>query len=118
VSRARRIFTALIYTMVLVSAADRDMTDAELLTIGEMVNYLPIFREYDTDQLTEVAQDCAKLLGDADGLEKAFALIKPPPRDDPLRAGAGPACRRRHRAQRPRPPHGVVAPPRHSPPGG
>jgi tellurite resistance protein len=62
--------------MVLVSAADRDMTDAELLTIGEMVNYLPIFREYDTDQLTEVAQDCAKLLGDADGLEKAFALIK------------------------------------------
>ena len=29
--------TALIYTMVLVSAADRDMTDAELGEIGELV---------------------------------------------------------------------------------
>ena len=26
--------TALVYTMVLVSAADRDMTDSELMTIG------------------------------------------------------------------------------------
>ena len=68
--------TALIYTMVLMSAADRDMTDAELRAIGEIVNYLPIFHGYDTDELTEVAQDCAKLLGDEDGLEKAFALIK------------------------------------------
>lgn len=68
--------TALIYTMVLMSAADRDMTDAELRTIGEIVRYLPIFRGYDTDHLTEVAGECAQLLGDSDGLERAFELIK------------------------------------------
>jgi hypothetical protein len=33
--------TALIYTMVMVSAADRDMTDAELQTIGDIVKRPP-----------------------------------------------------------------------------
>jgi len=68
--------TALIYTMVLMSAADRDMTDAELRTIGEIVNYLPIFRDYDPSKLIPVAKDCANLLTDDDGLEKAFAIIR------------------------------------------
>lgn len=69
-------YTALIYTMVLMSAADRNMTDNELRTIGEMVNYLPIFEDYDTDRLPAAARECANLLGDEDGLEKAFTLIK------------------------------------------
>jgi len=33
---------ALVYVMVMVSAADRNMTDAEMKTIGEIVNFLPI----------------------------------------------------------------------------
>ena len=33
--------TALIYTMVLVSASDSDMTDAELGMIGDIVRHLP-----------------------------------------------------------------------------
>ncbi|MEE9140226.1 MAG: tellurite resistance TerB family protein [Alphaproteobacteria bacterium] len=69
-------YTALIYTMVLMSAADRDMTDQELRTIGEMVSYLPIFRDYDTNQLPEAAKECAQLLSKEDGLDEAFALIK------------------------------------------
>ncbi len=68
--------TALIYTMVLMSAADRNMTDNELRTIGEMVNYLPIFQDYDADRLPAAASECAKLLADEDGLETAFTLIK------------------------------------------
>ena len=68
--------TALIYTMVLVSAADRDMTDPELRTIGEIVNYLPVFRDYDKKRLTKDARGCAKLLADEDGLDKALAMIK------------------------------------------
>jgi len=68
--------TALIYTMVLVSAADRDMTDAELRTIGEIVRYLPVFRDFDANKLPAAAQGCAKLLGDEDGLDRAFAMIK------------------------------------------
>ncbi len=67
--------TALIYTMVLVSAADRDMTDAELHTIGEVVKHLPVFRDYDLTGLPETARDCANLLADPDGLDKAMAQI-------------------------------------------
>ena len=68
--------TALIYTMVLVSAADDDMTDAELRTIGEIVSYLPVFADYDRDNLVQAAKDCAALLGDEDGLERAFDQIE------------------------------------------
>ena len=67
--------TALIYTMVLMSASDRDMTDAELQTIGEMVKFLPVFADYDLSNLTTVAGDCADILADEDGLEKALDQI-------------------------------------------
>ena len=67
--------TALIYTMVLVSAADQDMTDAELRTIGEIVRYLPVFQDYDTAKLPQATAGCAKLLADQNGLEMAFAMI-------------------------------------------
>ncbi len=67
--------TALIYTMVMVSAADRDMTDSELQTIGEIVKHLPVFKDYDTANLPALAQDCANLLADPDGLDKAVEQI-------------------------------------------
>lgn len=67
---------ALIYTMVLVSAADRDMSDAEMRAIGEIVGYLPIFRDYDLELLPKTAEACAEMLDLDDGLDKAFALIK------------------------------------------
>ena len=67
--------TALIYTMVMVSAADRDMTDPELQTIGDIVKHLPVFADYDSSQITKTAQDCATLLADPDGLDKALTLI-------------------------------------------
>ena len=68
--------TALIYTMILVSAADRNMTDAELRTIGEIVRYLPIFKKFDLDKLPKVAADCAEILDDDEGLDKALEVIK------------------------------------------
>jgi tellurite resistance protein len=68
--------TALIYTMVLVSAADADMTDAELNSIGETVRYLPVFRDFDTERLPEIAENCTELLGHHDGLDTAMAQIK------------------------------------------
>jgi tellurite resistance protein len=67
---------ALIYTMVLVSAADQNMTDSELRTIGEIVSFLPVFRDYDPAQLIHTASGCAELLSDDDGLESAFDAIK------------------------------------------
>ncbi len=67
--------SALIYTMVLVSAADRNMTDSELKTMGEIVRYLPVFRGYDPDSLPGTAKTCAELLGDDQGLDKALDII-------------------------------------------
>jgi tellurite resistance protein len=67
---------ALICTMVIVSAADRDMTDAELAIIGDIVGHLPVFRGFDRNNLPKVLEDCSKLLDRDDGLEEAFGEIK------------------------------------------
>ncbi len=66
---------ALIYTMVLVSAADRDMTDNEMQTIGELVRYLPAFRNYDREQLPKAAAACAEMLQGERGLDRALDAI-------------------------------------------
>ena len=66
---------ALIYTMVLVSAADRDMTDNEIQTIGELVRHLPVFDNYDRNQLPKAAASCAELLQGEQGLDKALDAI-------------------------------------------
>lgn len=67
---------ALIYVMVLVSGADRNMTDAELRSIGEIVNYLPIFRDYDKGRLTSDAANCAEVLSGEEGLETVLRMAK------------------------------------------
>src|SRR4029078_7730269 len=67
---------ALIYTMVLVSASDRNMTDAELETMGDTIGHLPIFKDYDRSLLAKTAAACAEFLDDAERLQKALELIK------------------------------------------
>lgn len=67
--------TALIYAMVLVSASDGDMTDAELQTIGDIIQHLPVFQDFDQSALAKTAEDCAELLADRDGLEVAGGMI-------------------------------------------
>jgi len=67
--------TALIFTMVLVSAAEGEMTDAELETIGRQVRYLPVFKDFDHDRLTDVGRNCAELLRRDDGLDLASDMI-------------------------------------------
>ena len=66
---------ALIYTMVLVSAADREMTDAELRAIGKLVEHLPIFEDYVNDHLPQAAASCADLLQEEHGLDTVLALV-------------------------------------------
>ena len=67
---------ALVYTMVQVSAADNNMPDVELQSIGDMVMHLPVFRDFDRANLTQITSECAKLLQDKDGLEKALSAVK------------------------------------------
>jgi tellurite resistance protein len=66
--------TALIYVMVAMAAADSDMTDNELLTIGNIIRSLPIFRDYDQDQLPNAAEDCAAILTEDGGFDTLVGL--------------------------------------------
>src|SRR5438128_1764046 len=68
--------SALIYTMVLASAAGSGVTDTELRTIGDIVTHLPIFAEYDNKQLTKTLSACSDLLQKENGLELALKEIK------------------------------------------
>ena len=67
---------ALIYTMVIVSAADSDMPDAELRIIADIVGDLPVFRDFDRRELPRVLNDCTDLIGRDDGLEETLKAIK------------------------------------------
>ncbi|HEX3535398.1 MAG TPA: tellurite resistance TerB family protein [Stellaceae bacterium] len=66
----------LIYTMVIVSAADRELPESELQTIGDIVGSLPAFRGFDRKSLPGLLNDCAELLSRDDGLEKTLDAIK------------------------------------------
>jgi tellurite resistance protein len=67
--------SALIYTMVLASASDSDMTDAELGMIGDIVQHLPIFNGFDANGLPDVASRCVDLLSGANGLDHTLEVI-------------------------------------------
>lgn len=67
--------TALIHTMVLVSAADGNMTDNEIARIGDAVRMLPAFRDYDLDRLADDAADCAAALNEDDGFDRTIERI-------------------------------------------
>jgi len=67
---------ALIYTMVLMAAADRDMTDAEMASIGDMVAHLPVFRDYDRSKIASTAAGCIDLLSKENGLDRLIKDIK------------------------------------------
>jgi len=67
---------ALIYTMVIVSAADANLPDAELQAIGNIVEDLPVFRDFDRHALPGLLNDCAELLSREDGLDGTLQAIK------------------------------------------
>lgn len=73
---------ALVCAMVLMGAADRSMSDAELATMSRMVQELPVFAEFSPSEITKVTETCLALLERTDGLDRACALIREalPPR--------------------------------------
>jgi tellurite resistance protein len=68
-------YQAMIYTMILVSAVDRRMPDEELRRIGQIVQFWPVFRNFDPELLPSTSQECAVLLQTEDGLDRVLALI-------------------------------------------
>lgn len=67
---------ALVLTMVLASAADGEMTDAEMTRIGMQLNYLPAFKGWGEDRFDEVIRDCLGFFDQADGLTAALDHIR------------------------------------------
>lgn len=67
---------ALIYLMVIMSAADRDMTDAELGRIGDLIRTLPVFSGFDDNRIIEVARECQRRLQKENGPEAVLDLVR------------------------------------------
>ena len=66
---------ALIHVMVVMAAADRNMTDRELKRIGDQVRNLPVFADFDERDLIPSAEECAAQLGQEGGLDRFLDLI-------------------------------------------
>ena len=63
---------ALIHIMVIMSAADRTMTDQELAKMGDIVKTLPVFAGYDTEDVIAAAAQCTAILQEDDGLDQVL----------------------------------------------
>lgn len=61
---------ALIHIMVTMSAADRTMTDNELAKMGDIIKTLPVFADYDMEDLMAAAAQCTAILQEDDGLDQ------------------------------------------------
>lgn len=66
---------ALIYVMVTMSAVDRKMTDQELTRIGDIVNQLPVFADFDAEALVPTAEACGEILSAEGGLDTVLATV-------------------------------------------
>jgi len=62
--------------MVTMSAVDRTMTDAELSRIGEIVSNLPVFDDFDQDNLVKTAEACGEVLSKDGGLDRILLQVK------------------------------------------
>ncbi|WP_417449090.1 tellurite resistance TerB family protein [Kordiimonas sp.] len=68
--------TALIYTLVTVSASDDEMTDTELNRMTGIVGYLPAFRNYNVEKLRSDTNSCIELLQSEEGLDAVMGLVE------------------------------------------
>ena len=67
---------ALVLTMVLVSAADGGITDREIGTMSGIVQTLPAFESFTTEQLADVTDRAVRLLREEDGLTYGANLMR------------------------------------------
>ncbi|WP_395664072.1 tellurite resistance TerB family protein [Aestuariivirga sp.] len=67
---------ALIYTMVTMSGVEGKINAIELAEIRQLVQSLPIFREFDEHRLMMVAQEAGEILQEPEGLNAILGLVK------------------------------------------
>ncbi len=66
---------ALIYVMVTMSAVDRQMSENELLRIGDLVKLLPVFKGFNHEDLVSTAEKCGEIISGNNGLEEILHII-------------------------------------------
>ncbi|MCB2135579.1 MAG: tellurite resistance TerB family protein [Rhodobacteraceae bacterium] len=67
---------ALVALMVTVSVSDESIRTSELVAIERQVNHLPVFADYDMDNVREVAATVYALMEEEDGLDTLFAMVR------------------------------------------
>jgi hypothetical protein len=67
---------ALVLTMVLVAAADGGMSDREIGVMSGIVQTLPAFHDFTSDQLDTATNAAVKLLNEDEGLQHAARMIR------------------------------------------
>jgi hypothetical protein len=67
---------ALIYTMVTMSGVEGKINAIELAEISQLVQTLPIFRNFDEHRLLTVAQEAGEILQEPEGLNAILGLVK------------------------------------------
>ena len=67
---------ALIYTMVTMSGVEGKVNAIELAEIRQLVQSLPIFRDFDEHRLMTVAQEAGEILQEPEGLNAILGLVK------------------------------------------
>ncbi|ADM09513.1 hypothetical protein PB2503_07237 [Parvularcula bermudensis HTCC2503] len=64
---------AIIYLMVLASASDGDIRDAELQAIGRVVRSFPLFAPTEEDSLVKTVEAAGQMMAPDGGLQKVIA---------------------------------------------
>jgi tellurite resistance protein len=66
---------ALIYVMVMMSAVEGRIATEELAEIDLLVRTLPIFNSFDRTRIVTIAQECADILEDSEGMSTVLGLV-------------------------------------------
>jgi tellurite resistance protein len=75
-ARQITVHEALIYVMVMISAADGKMPEIELKRIGRLASFLPVFEGFDTERIIPIARDVQEILAGPEGLDIALEIVK------------------------------------------
>ncbi len=67
---------ALVCAMVMMSIADGPMSDAEVAAMSRLVQELPAFADFHSNEIETVTDGVAKLIGREDGIDRALTLIR------------------------------------------
>jgi tellurite resistance protein len=68
--------SALIYVMVMVSAADGQMPEAELKRIGRLARFLPVFQGFNEDLIIAATREISEILAGPEGMDIALETVR------------------------------------------